>query len=157
MMAEPSLLLIDELSPGLMPIAADECYRVLSDLREDGLAILLVEQSTERVLHTADRIAILESGRLAWTGRGSEAIGDSAVADAILGLGESRNVRLQKRTGGSNSVRAEGGRYALSRRPAGRRARARSARRSAAAGCPPVPCDRRSAPARTAASSTPRP
>ena len=94
MMAEPSLLLIDELSLGLMPIAVDECYRALSDLQEDGLAILLVEQSTERVLHTADRIAILESGRLAWTGRGSEAIGDSAVADVILGLGEGRDGRL---------------------------------------------------------------
>ena len=88
MMAEPSLLLIDELSLGLMPIAVDECYRALSDLQRDGLAILLVEQSTERVLHTADRIAILESGRLAWTGRGTEAVGDPAVADAILGLGE---------------------------------------------------------------------
>ena len=88
MMAEPSLLLIDELSLGLMPIAVDECYRALSNLQRDGLAILLVEQSTERVLHTADRVAILESGRLAWTGRGSEAIGDSAVADAILGLGK---------------------------------------------------------------------
>ena len=92
MMAEPSLLLIDELSLGLMPIAVDECYRALSDLQEDGLAILLVEQSTERVLHTADRIAILESGRLAWTGRGSEAVGDPAVADAILGLGEKHGV-----------------------------------------------------------------
>ena len=88
MIAEPSLLLIDELSLGLMPIAIDECYRALSALQEDGLAILLVEQSTERVLHTADRIAILESGRLAWTGRGSEAVGDSAVVDAILGLNE---------------------------------------------------------------------
>ncbi len=93
MMAEPSLLLIDELSLGLMPIAVDECYRALSDLRKDGLAILLVEQSTERVLHTADRIAILESGRLAWTGLGPEAAGDPAVADAILGLDEGRDVR----------------------------------------------------------------
>ena len=88
MMAEPSMLLIDELSLGLMPIAVDECYRALCELQADGLAILLVEQSTERVLHTADRVAILESGRLAWSGRGAEAIGDSAVADAILGLGE---------------------------------------------------------------------
>ena len=88
MMAEPSLLLIDELSLGLMPLAVDECYRVLSDLQANGLAILLVEQSTERVLHTADRIAILESGRLAWTGRGSDAVGESAVADTMLGLSE---------------------------------------------------------------------
>ena len=88
MMAEPSLLLIDELSLGLMPIAVDECYRVLSGLQEEGLAILLVEQSTERVLHTADRIAVLESGRLAWMGRGADAVGDSAVVDVILGLSE---------------------------------------------------------------------
>ena len=92
MMAEPSLLLIDELSLGLMPIAVDECYRALSDLQRDGLAILLVEQSTERVLRTADRIAILESGRLAWTGHGAEAIGNRAVSDTILGLGESRDI-----------------------------------------------------------------
>ena len=88
-MAEPSLLLIDELSLGLMPIAVDECYRALSGLQEGGLAILLVEQSTERLLHTADRVAILESGRLAWIGRGPEAVGDSAVADTILGLEKS--------------------------------------------------------------------
>ena len=87
MMAEPSLLLIDELSLGLMPIAVDECYQVLSELQRDGLAILLVEQSTERVVHTADRIAILESGRLAWIGRGTDAAADSAVAETILGLG----------------------------------------------------------------------
>ena len=93
MMAGPSLLLIDELSLGLMPIAVEECYRALSELQDNGLAILLVEQSTERVLHAADRIAILESGRLAWTGPGSDAIGDSAVADAILGLGRSRDIR----------------------------------------------------------------
>ena len=92
-MADPSLLLIDELSLGLMPIAVDECYRALSELQEAGMAILLVEQSTERVLHTADRIAILDSGRLAWTGRGADAVGDRAVADAILGLGESRTMR----------------------------------------------------------------
>ncbi|MFQ5565309.1 MAG: ABC transporter ATP-binding protein [Paracoccaceae bacterium] len=87
-MAEPSVLLVDELSLGLMPIAVDECYRVLGGLQADGLAILLVEQSTERVLHVASRIAVLESGRLAWTGSGAEAAQDSAVVDAYLGLGE---------------------------------------------------------------------
>ena len=87
-MAAPSLLLVDELSLGLMPIAVDECYRVLAALQDDGLAILLVEQSTERVLHAASRIAVLESGRLAWTGTGAEATRDSAVVAAYLGLGE---------------------------------------------------------------------
>ncbi len=87
-MAAPSLLLVDELSLGLMPIAVDECYRVLGGLQDDGLAILLVEQSTERVLKAADRIAVLESGRLAWTGTGQEAAQDSAIVAAYLGLGE---------------------------------------------------------------------
>ncbi len=87
-MAAPSLLLVDELSLGLMPIAVDECYRVLRGLQDNGLAILLVEQSTERVLHVASRIAVLESGRLAWTGSGQRAAQDSAIVDAYLGLGE---------------------------------------------------------------------
>ena len=87
-MAEPKLLLVDELSLGLMPLVIDECYRVLQRLRDRGLAILLVEQSTERVLQSADRIAVLESGRLAWSGSGAEAASNSAIVEAYLGLGE---------------------------------------------------------------------
>ena len=87
-MASPSVLLVDELSLGLMPIMVDECYRVLRALQADGLAILLVEQSTERVLHAADRIAVLESGHIAWTGTGAEAADNTAIVDAYLGLGE---------------------------------------------------------------------
>ena len=87
-MASPSVLLVDELSLGLMPIMVDECYRVLRALQADGLAILLVEQSTERVLHAANRIAVLESGRLAWTGTGAQAADNTAIVDAYLGLGE---------------------------------------------------------------------
>ena len=86
MMAEPSVLLIDELSLGLMPIVTDECYRVLEELRKQNLAILLVEQSTERVLQTADQIAVLETGHIVWTGSGSEATKDDAVVEAYLGL-----------------------------------------------------------------------
>jgi len=88
LVAEPALLLVDELSLGLMPKAIDECYAALGRLKADGLAILLVEQSTDRALHAADRVAVLESGRLAWSGTGAEALGDSALVEAYLGLGE---------------------------------------------------------------------
>ena len=88
MMASPAVLLIDELSLGLMPIVIDECYSVLSRLREEGLAILLVEQSTERVLRTANKIAVLESGRVAWKGTSLDASGDESILDAYLGSGE---------------------------------------------------------------------
>lgn len=91
MMADPKVLLVDELSLGLMPIAVDECYRVLKRLQAEGIAILLVEQSTDRVLHVADKIAVLETGRLAWTGTGAEAIGNSSIVDSYLGLGDGQD------------------------------------------------------------------
>ena len=87
LMASPSVLLVDELSLGLMPTAIDECYRVLRDLRDDGMAILLVEQSTERVAAAADRLAIMESGQITWTGTGDDAASDGAILRAYLGVG----------------------------------------------------------------------
>ncbi len=84
-MANPSVLLIDELSLGLMPIVIDECYRVLEELRTQNLAIVLVEQSTERVFQVADHVAVLETGRIVWTGSGLEASKDKKVVEAYLG------------------------------------------------------------------------
>ena len=84
-MAQPQILLVDELSLGLMPKAIDECYRVLELLRQNGIAILLVEQNTERVLKIANKIAVLESGRMVWTGTGLEAQNTKQVFEAYLG------------------------------------------------------------------------
>ena len=84
-MADPRVLLIDELSLGLMPLAIDECYRVLHRLAADGIAILLVEQNTERVLKAAGHIAVLETGKITWTGTGSMAMANSAIVNAYLG------------------------------------------------------------------------
>ena len=98
MMAKPGVLLIDELSLGLMPIVIDECYSVLSRLREEGLAILLVEQSTERVLQTADQIVVLESGRVAWKGTSLDASENEAILEAYLGSGEYATASRPTRT-----------------------------------------------------------
>ena len=86
-MASPTILLIDELSLGLMPIAIDECYRVLSELREEGLAILAVEQNTERILGAADQVAVLESGRITWEGSSGQAIDHARILEMVLGSG----------------------------------------------------------------------
>ena len=90
MMASPAVLLIDELSLGLMPTVIDECYRVLSGLRDAGVAIVLVEQGTERILRSVDRLAVLESGRKQWEGTGAQASGNSAVIEAYLGPSDDR-------------------------------------------------------------------
>ena len=88
MMAEPELLLIDELSLGLMPKVIDICYEAIAELKKGGLTILLVEQSTQRALEVADRVCVLESGRDVWNGAAAEARNDSQLIDALLGLQE---------------------------------------------------------------------
>ena len=86
LMANPSVLLIDELSLGLMPIVVDECYEVLDALKKDQLAIVLVEQSTERVQQVADQVSVLETGRVVWRGTGAAAAKDNSIVEAYLGL-----------------------------------------------------------------------
>jgi len=86
MMSKPRVLLVDELSLGLMPIAIDECYRALDSLRDSGIAILLVEQNTERVADAADKVVIMETGRITWSGTGKEAKRDSTILRAYLGI-----------------------------------------------------------------------
>ena len=86
MMAEPELLLIDELSLGLMPKIIDICYEAIAELKNAGLTILLVEQSTQRALEVADRVCVLESGHDVWSGTAVEARDDSNLIDTLLGL-----------------------------------------------------------------------
>lgn len=86
MMSEPKLLLIDELSLGLMPKMIDICYAAISALKDNGLTILLVEQSTQRALDVADQVCVLESGRAVWQGSAAEAKNNTAMIDALLGL-----------------------------------------------------------------------
>ncbi|HKG98951.1 MAG TPA: ABC transporter ATP-binding protein [Pyrinomonadaceae bacterium] len=85
MMAEPKLLLIDEVSLGLMPKNVDACYEALDALRRSGLTIIVVEQSIERVLSLADRVCVLESGAVAWSGTADEARGNRQIIDVYMG------------------------------------------------------------------------
>lgn len=86
LMAEPKLLLLDELSLGLMPRMVEECYNALKLLQNDGMTILLVEQNTSQALAVADDISILESGIVAWSGTAEKARQDSRIIDAYIGL-----------------------------------------------------------------------
>ena len=81
----PKLILVDELSLGLMPKVVDECYAVLHKLKEAGVAIILVEQNTERALAAADEVCVLEAGNLSWRGSASEAHQNENLVAALLG------------------------------------------------------------------------
>jgi branched-chain amino acid transport system ATP-binding protein len=85
MMAEPRLLLIDEVSLGLMPKNVDICYEALDALRDAGITIVLVEQSLERVLDMVDHVCVLESGTLAWAGSAADARGNPDIIRAYMG------------------------------------------------------------------------
>jgi branched-chain amino acid transport system ATP-binding protein len=86
LMAEPKLLLIDELSLGLMPKMVDLCFAVLVQLRRDGMTIVLVEQNTTRALDIADAVCILASGRVVFSGPAAAARSDTALFEKYLGL-----------------------------------------------------------------------
>lgn len=84
LMSEPSLIMIDELSLGLMPKMVDACYEAIAQLRDKGLAILIVEQNTARALEVSDMVYVLQSGNLVW--HGAPESGDmEAVNKAYLG------------------------------------------------------------------------
>ncbi len=64
MLQRPSLLMIDEPSLGLAPLVIDQVYDILSKLNQAGLTLLIVEQSTGRIMDLASRIYVLRNGRV---------------------------------------------------------------------------------------------
>ncbi len=86
LMSQPKLLMIDELSLGLMPKVIDICYAAIAELKNKGMSILLVEQSTQRALEVADEVTVLESGRTVWKGSALQARDSTEMIDACLGL-----------------------------------------------------------------------
>jgi branched-chain amino acid transport system ATP-binding protein len=76
LVARPEVLLLDEPSLGLAPQMVDVVFAVLQEIREQGIAILLVEQRAQRTVALADRSHVLSNGRLRLT-LGPEAANDS--------------------------------------------------------------------------------
>ena len=86
LLAAPRLLLLDEPSLGLAPIAAIEVFDLISRLRGSGVTILLVEQNVRRALAIADRGYVLESGRITLDGDAKELLGHELLVSSYLGI-----------------------------------------------------------------------
>ncbi len=84
LMIRPKVLLIDELSLGLMIAMIDICMEALETLRQQEVAVLLVEQNTTRALHAADEVVVLSSGRVVYSGTGEETRRDPSQAEFFL-------------------------------------------------------------------------
>lgn len=85
MMAEPKLLVLDEPSMGLAPLLVEKIMSTLSDLRKEGLTILLVEQNANAALKIADRGYVLETGAIVLQGASADLASDVEVKRAYLG------------------------------------------------------------------------
>jgi branched-chain amino acid transport system ATP-binding protein len=85
-MANPRLLLVDEVSTGLMPIFVDKVFDALSELNRLGVSILLVEQNARKSLSTMSRGYVLETGRISLEGSSEELRSSPEVQRAYLGI-----------------------------------------------------------------------
>ena len=86
LMADPKLLLLDEPTLGLAPGMVKLIFRLLPDLVERGVTLLLAEQDVRRSLALAGQAYVLEQGRVVLSGQGAELLDDPAVRKAYLGL-----------------------------------------------------------------------
>lgn len=87
LMARPRLLLLDEPSMGLAPMFIQQIFKIIREIQQQGVSILLVEQNAAQALACANRAYILETGNIVKEGSGKELLKDDAVKKAYLGTG----------------------------------------------------------------------
>jgi branched-chain amino acid transport system ATP-binding protein len=85
LMSNPRLLLLDEVSLGLAPVAIDDVYRSLATVIESGTTVLLVEQDLTRALDVARRVMCMLEGRIVLAGAAGE-LSREQITDAYFGL-----------------------------------------------------------------------
>ncbi len=85
MMANPTILMLDEPSLGLSPLLCKELFQALAHIRETGMGVLLVEQNAKQSLAIADRGYLLENGAITGAGPATALAQDPAVQAAYLG------------------------------------------------------------------------
>ena len=86
LMSKPKLCLLDEPSYGLAPLLVAEIFRIIQELRDQGITVLLIEQNVRHTLETADRAYVLENGRICLEGACVEMLESDLVRKAYLGL-----------------------------------------------------------------------
>ncbi len=86
LMNHPELLLLDEPTLGLAPIAVKEVFGLIAELRDQGLTILVVEQNVRQALAISNYAYVLESGRVVMEGKGGELLNNSRLVESYLGV-----------------------------------------------------------------------
>jgi branched-chain amino acid transport system ATP-binding protein len=85
LLLNPQLLILDEPSAGLAPLIVREVFRVVSQMRDEGISILLVEQNARMSLEIADYAYVLDDGGIVYSGNSHELAADEARVRALTG------------------------------------------------------------------------
>jgi branched-chain amino acid transport system ATP-binding protein len=86
LMGAPRLLMLDEPSLGLAPIIVADIFRIIGELRDSGVSVLLVEQNARAALAIADRAYVMELGEFVLDGKAKDVAADQRVAASYLGI-----------------------------------------------------------------------
>ena len=85
LMSKPKIVLMDEPSMGLSPLFVSEVFKIIEEIRASGTTVLLVEQNAKKALEIADRVYVLETGRIVLSGDAKDLMNDDSVKKAYLG------------------------------------------------------------------------
>ncbi len=85
LMSLPKMLILDEPSLGLAPLIVQDVFKVVRQVNESGVTVLIVEQNVQQALRVASRAYVIETGRLVLSGTGEELLNNPEVRKAYLG------------------------------------------------------------------------
>ncbi len=85
LLLNPRLLILDEPSQGLAPLIVREVFRIVAQMRGEGISVLLVEQNVRVALEIADQAYVLENGQIVYTGKAAELGADEERIQALAG------------------------------------------------------------------------
>ncbi len=86
LMSFPQILLIDEISMGLMPKLVDEVMEAIHSLKSKDVTVLIAEQNTNEVLNIADRAYVMQNGLIVMSGTATELKNNSKIKESYLGI-----------------------------------------------------------------------
>jgi branched-chain amino acid transport system ATP-binding protein len=86
LLLNPKLLILDEPSQGLAPLIVRDVFRIVAQMRSDGISVLLVEQNARMSLEIADHVYVLDDGAVAYSGPAAELAADEARVEALAGV-----------------------------------------------------------------------
>lgn len=85
LMASPKLLMMDEPSMGLAPLVVSQIFKIVQEMKKEGITVLLVEQNVRKTLQVADRAYVLHLGKITHQGTAQSLINDSILQETYLG------------------------------------------------------------------------